>query len=88
VAPPASVTALAAPPALNPGRTRPLCPYPQTAIYNGSGSTLVESSFHCGGSLETPAVVCNDVRTLYKHENGNALDYASIGLNPAICAAP
>jgi len=41
---PASITALASPPALNPGRTRPLCPYPQTAIYNGTGSTLLASS--------------------------------------------
>jgi len=30
---------------LSAGRTRPLCPYPQTAIYNGTGSTLVASSF-------------------------------------------
>ena len=34
-------------------RTRPLCPYPQTAIYNGSGSTDDAANFHCGGNLET-----------------------------------
>lgn len=29
-------------------RTRPLCPYPQTAIYKGSGSTDDAASFACG----------------------------------------
>jgi len=29
-------------------RTRPLCPYPQTAIYKGSGSTDDAGSFTCG----------------------------------------
>jgi feruloyl esterase len=29
------------------GGTRPLCPYPQTAQYNGSGPTNVASSFVC-----------------------------------------
>ena len=33
-------------------RTRPLCPYPQTAIYNGAGSTDDASNFRCGGNLE------------------------------------
>ena len=29
-------------------RTRPLCPYPQTAIYKGSGSVDEEGNFRCG----------------------------------------
>ena len=29
-------------------RTRPLCPYPQTAIYKGSGSTDEAANFSCG----------------------------------------
>ena len=29
-------------------RTRPLCPYPQTAIYKGTGSTDDAASFTCG----------------------------------------
>jgi Tannase and feruloyl esterase len=29
-------------------RTRPLCPYPQTAIYKGTGSTDDAASFSCG----------------------------------------
>jgi hypothetical protein len=28
-------------------RTRPLCPYPQTAVYRGSGSTDDAESFDC-----------------------------------------
>jgi feruloyl esterase len=28
-------------------RTRPLCPYPQTARYNGSGSLDDAASFSC-----------------------------------------
>jgi hypothetical protein len=72
----------AAPPS---GRTRPLCPYPQTAIYSGSGSTDLASSFHCGGNLETRAVVCNDVLTRYKHEVHGRLDFAGRGLEPRDC---
>jgi hypothetical protein len=30
-----------------PVRTRPICPYPQEAIYSGTGSTDAESSFNC-----------------------------------------
>jgi hypothetical protein len=67
------------------GRTRPLCPYPQTAIYNGSGSTDVASNFHCGGDLEKREVVCNDVLTRYKHEVNGTLDFKGTGLRPADC---
>ncbi|HEY2843736.1 MAG TPA: tannase/feruloyl esterase family alpha/beta hydrolase, partial [Bryobacteraceae bacterium] len=28
-------------------RTRPLCPYPQVAVYNGSGSTDESANFTC-----------------------------------------
>jgi hypothetical protein len=81
---PASLPGLAAGVALDPGRTRPICPYPQTAIYNGSGSTDVASNFHCGGNLETPRVVCNDLRTPYS-ENGPVLDDQSEGVNRGQC---
>ncbi len=30
-----------------PGRTRPLCPYPKIAVYNGTGSLEVAESFTC-----------------------------------------
>jgi hypothetical protein len=67
------------------GRTRPLCPYPQTAIYNGSGSIDAASSFHCGGDLESQTVVCNDTLTRYKHEVRGGLDFAGTGVNARLC---
>jgi catechol 2,3-dioxygenase-like lactoylglutathione lyase family enzyme len=33
-----------------PTRTRPLCPYPQEAVYSGAGSTDDEKSFRCASS--------------------------------------
>jgi hypothetical protein len=66
-------------------RTRPLCPYPQTAIYNGSGDVNDAASFHCGGDLETPEVVCADVLTQYKHEMTGPLFYAGTGVSRRIC---
>jgi len=32
-----------------PARTRPLCPWPQEAVYSGEGSTDEEKSFKCAG---------------------------------------
>jgi hypothetical protein len=66
-------------------RSRPLCPYPQTAIYNGSGSTDDAANFHCGGNLEKRRVVCNDVLTKYKHEADGHLDYSGTGVNRHVC---
>ena len=66
-------------------RTRPLCPFPSTAVYKGIGSTDDASSFVCTGSLESKYTICNDVRTKYKEETGANLDYAGIGLDPAFC---
>ena len=66
------------------GRTRPLCPYPQTAIYNG-GSIDDANSFHCGGNLETTEVVCADVLARYKHEIHGELDFTGTGLKPSDC---
>jgi feruloyl esterase len=36
-------------------RTRPLCPYPQTAIYSGSGSVDDAANFTCGAPARGPA---------------------------------
>ncbi len=66
-------------------RSRPLCPYPQTAIYNGSGSTDNAANFHCGGNLETPEVVCRDVLVKYKEEASGPLDYSGTGVNQSVC---
>ena len=62
-----------------PIRTRTLCPYPQTAIYNGSGSTDDASNFHCGGNLETQEVICNDMLTKYKDEVKGPIDRRGTG---------
>ena len=78
--------------------TRPTCPYPQTAVYVGSGNILQASNWVCGGNLEknvpvgTPLsgpaglpVPCYDVLVQYKQEVDGPLDYASSGVNPATC---
>jgi hypothetical protein len=66
-------------------RTRPLCPYPQTAIYNGSGSTDDAANFTCGGNLETREVVCDSALVKYKHEVKGRLDYLAGGTTLAEC---
>ena len=66
-------------------RSRPLCPYPQTAIYNGSGSTDDAGNFHCGGNLENPEVVCRDVLLKYKEEASGPPDYSGTGVNQGMC---
>jgi hypothetical protein len=81
--------------------TRPLCPYPQTAVYNGSGSVTDAANWQCGGDLEknTPVgtplsgapgrpVACYDVLAKYKHEVNGPLDYQNSGLTPAECPGP
>jgi hypothetical protein len=85
---PAQLSALAFSPALDPGRTRPICPFPKTAIYNGSGDTNSASSFHCGGNLQNPPVACNDVRTVFGQENTAHLDFEGVGLSAEQCARP
>jgi hypothetical protein len=83
---PTQVTGTDKPQQQNPTLTRSLCPYPQTAIYNG-GDVHLPSSFQCGGNLETPAVVCPDVVAKYKHEVNGPLDYQESGTSPAFCNA-
>lgn len=81
--------------------TRPLCPYPQTAVYDGSGDVDDAANWHCGGDLEnnrpigTPlsgrpglAVACYDVLVKRKHEVNGPLDYADSGVDPAMCEGP
>jgi hypothetical protein len=80
--------------------TRPLCPYPQTAVYNGSGNVNDAANWQCGGDLEknipvgTPLsgppgqpVACYDVLAKYKHEVKGPLDFEGSGVDPAICQA-
>ena len=55
------------------GRTRPLCPYPQTAIFTG-GNTNDAASFRCGGDLETRENVCMDLVAKFQKETKKPLD--------------
>jgi hypothetical protein len=66
-------------------RTRPMCPYPQKAVYKGSGSTDDAANFFCGGNLEKREVVCEDVITKYKHEVKGPLDYSGTGVSRKVC---
>jgi len=65
-------------------RTRPLCPYPQTAIYKG-GDPNDAGNFRCGGNLETTRTVCNDTLLKYKHEVNGDLDFSGTGVNRFEC---
>jgi hypothetical protein len=84
-------------------RTRPLCPWPQTAIYNGTGSTDDASNFSCGGNLDananvsgavsTPVIVnpialCSSARVRYKHEAEPTIDIANTNLDVCKGAFP
>src|SRR5262245_31279106 len=66
-------------------RTRPLCPYPTTAIYNGSGNTDDAANFHCGGNLEKRRIVCAYVLTKYKDEVNGRLDFKGTGVDREEC---
>jgi hypothetical protein len=69
-------------------RTRPICPYPTTAIYKGSGSTNDAANFACGGNLETEEMVCDSVLVKYKNEVNGPLDYQTGGTLPSNCKKP
>jgi hypothetical protein len=64
--------------------SRPMCPYPQTAIYNGSGDTKDFASWHCGGDLKTKETVCMDLVAKFQKETLNSLDTNGLA-NPATC---
>lgn len=57
--------------------SRPMCPYPQTALYNGNGADpKLLTSWHCGGDIETRANACMDRVARYQHETGRHLEDA------------
>lgn len=66
------------------GRTRPLCPYPQTAIYQG-GDINQATNFRCGGNLETHSTICADVLVKYRSEVNGDLDFRGTGVNAEVC---
>lgn len=68
-------------------RGRRLCPYPQMAIYDPQcGDTNDENCYYCGGELETPSTVCEDVPVKYKHEVKGPLDFTGTGFNQHECS--
>lgn len=69
-------------------RSRPLCLYPQTAIYDGVGDPDSAASFRCGGNLETTEEVCDSVLVAYKDEVAGPLDYREGGTTRRACRRP
>ena len=66
------------------GRTRPLCPYPKMAIYDGVGDPNNASSFSCGGNLRTKQAKCDLLVVKYQEETGSK--YESLGgVNAVSC---
>jgi hypothetical protein len=65
-------------------RSRPMCPWPQTAIYNGAGDPNRAESFHCGGNVETKETACLALVAKFQKETSNAYD-TNGRRNPATC---
>jgi len=65
-------------------RSRPLCPWPQTAFYNGTGDPNDAASFTCGGNVETRTASCLDIVARYQNETSTELQPTS-RRNPATC---
>jgi Tannase and feruloyl esterase len=65
--------------------TRPICPWPATAIYNGSGSTSEAASYHCGGNLDTRETLCKLPTTPFGRATSNELNYGELGIDPGLC---
>jgi Tannase and feruloyl esterase len=65
--------------------SRPLCPYPQTAKYKGTGNVYDAANWACGGNLETRETVCPNVVVKYKDEVDGPLDYQANGVDPGFC---
>jgi hypothetical protein len=73
-------------PASGGGRTRPLCAWPQTAIYNGSGSTNDAANFHCGGDVDSSKATRCQNYLIAKYQRETASDYQATKLDdPADC---
>jgi hypothetical protein len=69
----------------SPVRSRPLCPYPQTAKYDGTGDINDAANWRCGGNLETTEAVCPNVLVKYKDEVDGPLDYEASAVDPSFC---
>jgi hypothetical protein len=65
--------------------SRPMCLYPQTAIFKG-GDSKVASNWVCGGDLKNKETVCDELVTKYQKETLNSFDTNGLA-NPAQCNA-
>jgi hypothetical protein len=65
-------------------RTRPLCRFPQTAIYDGTGDPNLASSFTCGGNIETFEARCDGLVVRHKHETHKVMEPLA-GVNAVSC---
>jgi hypothetical protein len=70
-----------------PPLSRPLCPYPQTAKYKGTGDFHLAANWVCGGNVETRETICPNVLAKYKHEVDGPLDFEEAGVHPDVCEA-
>ena len=66
---------------------RPMCPYPQTAVYKGpAGGEGVAAHWSCGGNLENKATICDGLIAPFQQETEDELQ--AVGRrNPAACNA-
>src|SRR5258708_16711507 len=69
-------------------RSRPLCPWPQTAIYHGPNNDPAAvnraENWHCGGNVETKETECLALIAKFQKETSNAYE-TSARRNPATC---
>ena len=65
-------------------RGRPLCPWPQTAIYKGSGDPNQAANWECGGNVETKETVCQSLVAKFQKETKLPTE-TSARRNPAAC---
>lgn len=71
---------------LNPQRTRPLCAWPKTAVYNGSGSIDDAANYTCQGDLDAdPKAVCRMLHTQFGGEDKKAVDDKAKGIKASAC---
>jgi hypothetical protein len=63
-----------------------LCPFPQQAIYSGSGDTSDQANYTCGGDLDAnPVALCQMPRAKFGLESRPALNTDETGISPGEC---
>lgn len=65
-------------------RQRPLCTFPQTAIYDGVGDPDDVNSFSCGGNIDTFEARCDGLLVRREHETHKVMERVA-GVNAVSC---